>query len=268
MIPALKPLRFFLKFRKLRSRFSILEMHCTSSLFKFLFTWAYGSRLTFIPITEFPSEGVSRWARVETAEGRLTIVVVTYRQPAALECLLSSLCCQTLQNFEVLVIHDGPDAETREVVERFAARSMRYRYMETPTRFNDYGHSLRAIGIEAATGDFLLIANGDNYYTPRFTEFVFEAVARHDLDVALWNFVHSHNRPGGLNLKSYSPFDVYPARLMCDIGSVLVRTELAKKVGFADRSHDADATYLEDLLALPGVSLRIGKIEKTLMVHN
>jgi hypothetical protein len=39
-------------------------------------------------------------------------------------------------------------------------------------------------------------------------------------------------------------------------------------VGFVDKLPDADATYLEDVLALPGTSLKVGKIERTRMVHN
>jgi glycosyltransferase involved in cell wall biosynthesis len=266
--PALNPLRFFSRIRRWRFRLPPLGRRWTSGLFKILFTRAYEPGVTFLRIDEFAAEASSRWTRSELAEAKLTIVVVTYKQPIPLECLLLSLCCQTLQNFEVLVIHDGPDPETRRVVERFAERSPRYRFMESPTRYNDYGHSLRAMGIQAADREYLLITNGDNYYSPRFTEFVFEAIERHALDVTLWNLVHSHDRPGGLNLRSCSPFEVYPVRLMCDIGSIIVRTELAKKAGFVDRSHDADATYLEDVLALPVRPLRVGKIEKTLMVHN
>jgi hypothetical protein len=54
---------------------------------------------------------------------------------------------------------------------------------------------------------------------------------------------------------------------MVDIASVMVRTELAQRVGFADRSHAADATFVEDILALP-VPIKVGKIEKALTVHN
>lgn len=229
----------------------------------------HGGRVNYASFRWLASEHSQRWQRKVLQKRRLTIVVVTYRQPMALECLLASLRCQTLQNFDVIILHDGPDEETRGVAAAFeSVDSGAYRYVETATRFNDYGHSLRDIGIADATGEFLLITNGDNYYAPRFVEFAFDVIDANGLDLAMWDFVHSHSNPGGTGLPAYSPFSVYPFPLRIDIGSFMVKSALAKQVGFRDKSHDGDASYLQDILERSGPSLRMGKIEKTLMVHN
>lgn len=228
----------------------------------------YGDHISFEAIEHLPAEDGSRWSDVAMQPVRLSIVVVSYRQPMALQCLLSSLACQVVQNFEVLVYHDGPHPETRAVAERFAAASDRFRYHETEVRHNDWGHSLRALGLAAARGEYLLITNGDNYYVPRFTEFVWEAVERTDPDMVLWDLVHSYSSPGRRTLRCYTPFRVFPARYMIDIAAVMVRTALARRVGFTDRSHSADAVWVERLLGLGDAPLRIVKVEKTLAVHN
>lgn len=229
----------------------------------------YGGRVSCTSFRLLQAEHGQRWQRKAAQEHRLTIVVATYKQPIALDCLLSSLRCQTLQNFDVIVLHDGADEETGRLAATYATlEGGRYRYVETASRFNDFGHSLRDIGIDEATGEFLLITNGDNYYAPRFVEFVFDAIDTHALDLAMWNFVHSHSNPGGTQLLAYSPFPVYPVKNRIDIGSFMVRSAVAKEVGFRDKSHDGDASYLQDILDRPGASLRMGKVEKTLMVHN
>ena len=232
----------------------------------------YGNRVTYARHRWPPSERSERWVRKPPVAHRLTIVVVTYRQLEALACLLASLNCQTLRNFDVLVIHDGSDDETRQLIERRAADyDFPCRYLETDERFDDFGHSLRDIGIRAATGEFLLITNGDNYYCPRFVEFVFEAIDLHHLDVALWDIVHSHSMPGVSSLPSYSPFSIHPIRYCIDVGAFLVRTTIAKKTGFRDKTPAGDATYFEDIVRSgteAGMGLTVGKIEKTLMVHN
>ena len=47
-----------------------------------------------------------------------------------------------------------------------------------------------------------------------------------------------------------------------------VRAEFARKVGFTDRSHDADAPCLEDLVVVRDGELALRRLHKTLMVHN
>ena len=228
----------------------------------------HGGRISYVDVGALRAENVPRWTAREARGASLTIVVVTYKMPDALNCLLSSLECQTLQNFDVIVLHDGADDATRKIAtERPSARRVLLRYIETDVRHNDYGHSLRDAGIAQASGDFLLITNGDNYYPPRFVEYVFDAIETHRLDMAIWNLVHSHADPGGLRATSYTPFSTFPVAWRIDIGSMLVRTTIAKRVGFRDKSHDGDTTYLNDVLEHGG-SLRIGKVDKTLMVHN
>ena len=102
-------------------------------------------------------------------------------------------------------------------------------------------------------------------------EFVFEAIDLHHLDIAMWDIVHSHSMPGLSLLPSYSPFSIHPIRNCIDVGAFLVRTAIAMKAGFRDRTFVADATYFEDIVRAgteAGVGLTVGKIEKTLMVHN
>jgi Glycosyl transferase family 2 len=230
----------------------------------------YGPGLSYESIAHVGSDTTQRWTTTEAASRRLAIVAVTYKQPAALACFLASLRCQTLQNFALTVLHDGSDEETRKVVAEHArAATGECTYIETESRFNDFGHSLRAIGIERSNEEFILLTNGDNYYAPRFVEYAFDAIDAHRLDLLMWNFVHSHGNAGGTGLAAYSPFSVYPIRLRIDMGSFMVRTALASTVGFRDKSHDGDATFFSDILQTStSSSLRIGKIQKTLMVHN
>jgi hypothetical protein len=154
------------------------------------------------------------------------------------------------------------------VAVRFRGLSDRFFYRESEVRYNDWGHSLRALGIKEARAEFLHITNGDNYYVPRFTEFAFEAIDAGRLDIALWDLVHSYSSPRRQTLRCYTPFRVYPAKYMVDIAAIIVRTSFAQRVGFHDRSHSGDASYVDRLLRLPEPAIKVGKVEKTLAVHN
>src|SRR6185437_12241311 len=120
---------------------------------------------------------------------------------------------------------DGPSTATRDVVIAYLkAYPDKFEYLETEKRYNDFGHSLRQMGINAASTEFLLLTNGDNYYTPRFVEFMFEAIDRDDLDVVLCDMVHSHHNPGLTIQSSYGVFRTKPFRFYLDIGCFLART--------------------------------------------
>jgi len=227
----------------------------------------YGDGVRFVKSGASAKES-ERWPATIKDRQRLTIVVATYQQDLALDCLLKSLVCQTLQNFKVLIIHDGPSATARSLVAAYSREHPAvFEYLETEYRCNDYGHSLRAIGIERTGTEFILLTNGDNYYAPRFVEFMFEAIDRHGLDVVLCDMVHSHLNPGLSVQPSYGFFRTRPFRYYLDIGCFIARSDAAKKVGFRDKTFNGDATYFEDLLKV-SETVVLGKVDKVLMVHN
>jgi hypothetical protein len=166
------------------------------------------------------------------------------------------------------VIHDGQDPDTCELVGRYTrVHPIKFEYLQTDIRYNDFGHSLRGIGIDRADTEFVLLTNGDNYYAPRFVEFMFRGIDEYGLDVILCDMVHSHQNPGYMIQGSYGFFRTLPLRNCVDIGCLIARASMAKKVGFRNKSFYGDAIYCEDLLdSAPRVV--VGKIRKILLVHN
>ena len=103
---------------------------------------------------------------------QVTVVVVAYRRYDQLPVLIHSFLCQTLQNFKLQILHDGPDERMAALLEDYRQRFPdRIDYAFSPVRHNDYGHSLREWGIARAETPYILLTNDDNYYAPRFLEF-------------------------------------------------------------------------------------------------
>lgn len=92
---------------------------------------------------------------------RISVVVITYNWPAALELALMALARQTEPPFEVIVTDDGSGRETRETMERMA--------IDYPCRLvhlwqpDDGARMSRARnrGIAAASGDYIVLLDGD-----------------------------------------------------------------------------------------------------------
>ena len=198
----------------------------------------------------------------------LTIGIVTYQRELQLRVLLSSLAAQSEMNFEVIVIHDGPRRETRELIESFSPElPFELIYIETPARFNDYGHSLRQLIIDRCETKYLLLTNDDNYYVPIFTQEMIGALQEENLDVLFCNMIHSHVFPDLPNPFGYQLLEAEPRRRRIDIGCFIFKTSLGKNAGWRDKGFEGDATFFEDITKQrPTVS--IGKMNKVLFVHN
>lgn len=99
---------------------------------------------------------------IQNYEFKFSIVIPYYHESASIKevnSLLDSFESQSFKNFEIILIHDGPNPERDSLL---LERSFRLSYEETPTRYNDWGHSLRDIGISQSKGEYLIILNCDN----------------------------------------------------------------------------------------------------------
>jgi Glycosyl transferase family 2 len=206
----------------------------------------------------------------KTSTKELTVICVSYKRYKNIPVLIHSFLAQSLQNFKLLVLHDGYDAEMEGILQEFKNKHpdiIDFKFSEA--RFNDYGHSLRDMGIGMLDTEYVLITNDDNYYCPKFLEYMFSPIRAesHPPDIVLCDMIHSHNNPGGRLQAPYNFFKTFPRRLSIDMGCFIAKSEWAKKVGFRDKSHDGDATYFEDLVRAAGKP-KIIKIDHVLFVHN
>ena len=84
-----------------------------------------------------------------------TVIVTDYEPSVSREFFRRKMAClaaQTSKDFEVLVYHDGPKVQSYD--EDLASTPMHpeTRFIVTPERVGDWGHSARDLGIRAARG--------------------------------------------------------------------------------------------------------------------
>ena len=104
---------------------------------------------------------------------RFSIIVVHYQPavPHPIFCRgIASLRAQTFKDFEILCYHDGPLTDP-SVQFPIPVRC-------TPTHHNDWGHSLRDLGIRQAAGDYLVHFNADNVLYPYALQAIASEIAR------------------------------------------------------------------------------------------
>lgn len=99
---------------------------------------------------------------------KVSVIVLTYNWPEALEKVLQSIAAQTVQPFEVLVADDGSTTATVQLVEKMALNfpgPLRHVWQE------DLGFRAaraRNRGIAASRGEYVILIDGDMLLHPAF----------------------------------------------------------------------------------------------------
>lgn len=159
--------------------------------------------------------------------------------------IISSLILQTHQNWELILIHDGPSSNG---MKSYIPKDERIKYIETKERKGNYGHHLRQWALnEISEGrlsdpDYIVVGNADNYLVPVFTEYLLNGFKKTHTAVASYcdSMVHS-----------YKAWQVIPCRLargFIDCSGVMIKKEIACEVGWRDtEGHSSDWTFFEDI---------------------
>ncbi len=88
---------------------------------------------------------------------KYSVIVPVYNRPDEVDELLSSLCRQTVTDFEVVVVEDGSDVPCRQVCERYADRLDLHYYVKE----NGGPGAARNYGAERAAGDYFIVLDSD-----------------------------------------------------------------------------------------------------------
>jgi glycosyltransferase involved in cell wall biosynthesis len=101
---------------------------------------------------------------------KVSVVVATYEWPEALDAVLFALSEQTIAGFDVVVADDGSGHDTAGVVDRwrpaFDGRLQHVRQEDEGFRLG----RVKNLGARAASGDFLVLVDGDAVPRRRFVE--------------------------------------------------------------------------------------------------
>jgi len=196
----------------------------------------------------------------------LHIICTVYGRALNLRVLIGSILLQTDPRWRLYIVHDGPAGEDIMAVIR-EAQDPRIKFECTNSVNGYWGHPNRKIMLSKIPfnrKDFVLITNDDNYYVPTFVEVMLQHTGK---AANLIGLVYCNT------LHSYLQYDVLKTALkrkFIDMGSFIVRVDVARKVGFnAVEEFEADGIYAEACAEYcHRFRLRSIYVQKTLFVHN
>lgn len=122
----------------------------------------------------------------------ISVLVPLYNAENWLPRCLSSLENQTFKDLEIILIDDGSTDNSGNICDSFAAKDKRVKVFHTPNR----GVSeARQLGLEQASGLFLIYLDADDFIAPTMYEEMFNAAisAKADLVFCDWISIEGHN---------------------------------------------------------------------------
>ena len=109
---------------------------------------------------------------------RYSVIVPVFNRPEEVNELLASLCRQTLKDFEVIIVEDGSDVESRDVCRRYCDRLDIIYYAKE----NGGPGLARNTGAEHASGEYLIILDSDVVLPEEYLQAVDDELRRQPAD--------------------------------------------------------------------------------------
>jgi len=192
----------------------------------------------------------------------LHIIATAYHKPLHLERLVRNFQVQTDKNWNMKVIHDGEPPEQMKAFFK-SLKDPRVEFDYTKVVNGYWGHPNRGMMLNELKGDpndYVLITNDDNQYVDMFVQLILQ-----------------HCNPGvGMvfcdTVHNYMYYDVLHTQIRVgriDMGSFIVRLDVAKKTGFVHTEAVADGIYAEECATeCTRQNLKIIYVSKPLFIHN
>ncbi len=169
---------------------------------------------------------------------KLHVICVAYNRVVPLRILIDCFVVQTNPDWVLHIIHDGPASpDVKGVMSLY--NDPRILFQETPVVNGLWGHPNRTLGLRQLVlnhHDYVLMTNDDNYYVPFF---VMKMLARANgiAGMVYCDTLHSY--------QGYEVLSTVVKENHIDMGSFIVRVDVAKKARFCDTHFSADGTYAE-----------------------
>lgn len=150
----------------------------------------------------------------------ISIVIPCYNDWQYVEQAVDSALNQTYLYKEVIVVDDGSNAKTKEILKQLEPK-----ITKLITQENEGQSKARNVGIEASKGDYILVLDSDDYFEPSFCEKAVLSLGKPEIKlvtsfVKKFNDFYSHDfYPNGGDLKDF---------LICNqaaAGSVMYRKQ-------------------------------------------
>ena len=112
----------------------------------------------------------------------VSVLVAVYNVEDYLPRCLDSVLSQTYHDLEIILVDDGSTDSSGSICEEYAERDERVKVIH---QANEGLSSARNTGLRAATGDYILMIDGDDALHPQMIEILYKLITSGDYDFSM-----------------------------------------------------------------------------------
>lgn len=132
----------------------------------------------------------------------VSIIVPVYNAQKGLSRCLESICSQTYQKLEIIVLNDGSMDDSLAICEQFRAKDPRIVVVD---KENEGVSRTRNAGLTLAQGDYIQFVDSDDALDPDYTQNLVQAALQHNADLVIapyWMVIPSNSSKTGHALET------------------------------------------------------------------
>ena len=111
---------------------------------------------------------------------KVTVIVPVYNTESFLPACVKSMMAQTLKELEIIFVDDGSTDSSGKLCDKYAEQDNRVRVIHKP---NGGVASARQAGLDAATGEYVIWADSDDWVDPDMYEKMYEKAKETNADL-------------------------------------------------------------------------------------
>ena len=113
---------------------------------------------------------------------KVSAIIAIYKSEDFLPKLLDSIINQTWKNLEILLIDDGSPDNSGEICDNYAMKDSRIRVIH---KKNGGACEARNVGLAEATGDYILIIDGDDWLEKNYVDYLMNLIHKTGTEMAM-----------------------------------------------------------------------------------
>lgn len=120
---------------------------------------------------------------------KVSVIIPVYNTEEYLRECLDSVCGQSYEQLEILLINDGSTDHSGQICREYAQKDKRIIVIDKPNGGNT---SARKAGVERATGEFLCFVDSDDWVEKDMVEVLLAAVVENQTELVVSNFIYEY----------------------------------------------------------------------------
>lgn len=115
----------------------------------------------------------------------VSIIVPVYNVEKYVEKCIQSLCKQTFENIEILLVDDGSTDNSGKICEFYSSKDSRIKVFH---KKNGGQGSARNLALDNACGDYICFVDSDDSVKEDYVEFLYDLLQKNNLDISICNY--------------------------------------------------------------------------------